>query len=182
MGVFAVMLAALYAEPVLARPASGQDGKGEAIPPARSSDVASMDAIMAATYDVISGPKGHKRDWNRMRSLFVPGARLIPAQRGKDGVTHARVLTLEDYIRLAGPYLERNGFYERETHRTVERYGSIAQVFSSYASYHTAHDAKPFERGINSFQLLYDGHRWWVVTIYWQGERKGLPIPKRFGG
>ena len=54
-------------------------------PAAHPADVASMDAIMAAVYDVISGPKGQKRDWDRMRSLFVPGARLIPVHVGKDG-------------------------------------------------------------------------------------------------
>jgi len=59
--------------------------------------------------------------------------------------------------------------------------GNIAQVFSTYESRHTK-DAEPFQRGINSFQLLFDGHRWWVVTIYWQGERPGLPIPKQYGG
>jgi hypothetical protein len=64
----------------------------------------------------------------------------------------------------------------------VERYGAIAQVFSTYASFHHADDAKPFQRGINSFQLFYDGHRWWVVTIYWQGEHEGLPIPRHYGG
>jgi hypothetical protein len=55
-------------------------------------------------------------------------------------------------------------------------------VFSTYESRHALADAKPFERGINSFQLLYDGQRWWVVTIYWQGERPGLPIPPQYGG
>ena len=38
---------------------------------ARPADVASIDAIMRAVYEVISGPAGQKRDWNRMRSLFT---------------------------------------------------------------------------------------------------------------
>ncbi len=141
-----------------------------------------MPAIMHAVYDVISGPKGQKRDWDRMRSLFVPGARLIPVQTDKDGNTRTRMLSVEDYIRLGGPYLEKEGFFERETHREVDRYGAIAQVFSTYESRHGADDAKPFARGINSFQLFYDGKRWWVVTIYWQEEKPGLPIPKTYGG
>ena len=64
----------------------------------------------------------------------------------------------------------------------MECYGDIAQVFSTYESRHAEADAKPFQRGINSFQLLFDGHRWWVVTIYWQGERLDLPLPKQYGG
>ncbi|WP_063674301.1 hypothetical protein [Dyella thiooxydans] len=152
------------------------------VPAARASDVSSLDAIMAAVYDVISGPKGRKRDWNRLRSLFVPGARLIAVHTGKDGVNTARVMSVEDYIQAAGPFLEGEGFFERETHRVIDRYGDIVQVFSTYESRHAASDEKPFQRGINSFQLMYDGHRWWVVTIYWQGERPDRPIPRRYGG
>ncbi|HEV7779003.1 MAG TPA: hypothetical protein VGO76_19195 [Luteibacter sp.] len=140
-----------------------------------------MSAIIEAVYNVISGPRGQPRDWDRMRSLFVPGARLISARTDKDGLTTAHVMSVEDYIRLGDPMLKKDGFFEREAHRTEERFGNIAQVFSTYESRHEA-DAKPFQRGINSFQLLFDGHRWWVVTIYWQGERPELPIPKQFGG
>jgi hypothetical protein len=153
-----------------------------ATPAARPEDVSSMDAIMQAVYSVISGNKGQPRDWNRMRSLFVPGARLIAVHTGKDGSSSARVLSVEDYVRLAQPLMDKEGFFERESHRTVDRYGDIAQLFSTYESRHAESDAKPFQRGINSFQLMYDGHRWWVVTIYWQAERADLPIPSQYGG
>ena len=164
-------------------PASSRTASSAPVAPAaRPADVSSMDAIIKAVYDVISGPRGQKRDWDRMRSLFVPGARLIPAHAGKDGTTSARVLSVEDYVRLADPLMLKDGFFERESHRTVDRYGAIAQVFSTYESRHAKADAKPFQRGINSFQLLFDGRRWWVVTIYWQGEHTGLPIPAQYGG
>src|SRR6187399_1402061 len=83
-------------------------------PPAKTEDVSSIDNIMKAVYDVISGPAGQKRDWNRMRSLFLPGARLIPTGRVQDGKSGARVWTLEEYISNAGPRLEGSGFFERE--------------------------------------------------------------------
>lgn len=153
-----------------------------AAPAARPADVSSMDAIIKAVYDVISGAGDQKRDWNRMRSLFVPGARLIAVRAGKDSPNVARVLSVEDYIRLAAPLMAKKGFFERESHRTTERFGDIAQVFSTYESRYAITDAKPFERGINSFQLMFDGHRWWAVTIYWQGERPDRPIPKQYGG
>lgn len=181
----ALMLAGTSLQPVVAQtaPAPGQVvSNAPATPAARPADVSSMDAIIKAVYDVISGPKGQKRDWDRMRSLFVPGARLIPAHAGRDGVVTARVLSVEDYVRLADPLMLKDGFFERESHRTVDRYGAIAQVFSTYESRHALADAKPFQRGINSFQLLFDGHRWWVVSIYWQGEHAGLPIPAQYGG
>ena len=59
------------------------------MPAAAPADVASMDAIMAALYDVISGPPGKARDWNRMRSLFVPGAHMVPTRKTKEGDVRA---------------------------------------------------------------------------------------------
>lgn len=163
-------------------PAPGASLAGtSATPAARPADVASIDAILKAAYDTISGPKGQQRDWDRLRSLFAPGARLIPTHTGEDGVTTARVLNVDEFIRIGDPNLKKNGFFEDEVHRTVQRFGNIAQVFSTYETRHEA-ASKPFQRGINSIQLLFDGHRWWIVTIYWQGERPDLPIPKQFGG
>ena len=152
------------------------------VPAANPADVSSVDAIMAATYDVISGPPTKKRDWDRFRSLFVPGARLIPADRAKDGtgLFQVDVITPDEYAKSADPYFSKNGFAEREIFRKSERYGNIMQIFSTYESRHDASDAKPFARGINSFQLLYDGKRWWVVTIYWQEEGADNPLPKEF--
>ena len=149
-------------------------------PPARPEDVASIDAIIKATYDVISGPAGQKRDWNRMRSLFLPGARLIPTGRAQDGKHNARVWSLEEYITRAGPGLEEGGFFERELGRVEERYGNVVHLMSAYDSKRTLQDEKPFARGVNSFQLMYDGARWWVVTIFWQGETPDNPIPAKF--
>ncbi|HEY9131469.1 MAG TPA: hypothetical protein VIM98_06895 [Dyella sp.] len=180
----ALVLAGASLQPAASQsaPASAQAAASAAgAPAARPSDVSSESAIIQAVYDVISGPKGQQRDWNRMRSLFVPGARLISAHTGSDGLTTAHVMSVEDYIRLGEPLLKKDGFFEREAHRTEDRFGNIAQVFSTYESRHEV-NAKPFQRGINSFQLLFDGHRWWVVTIYWQGERPGLSIPKEYGG
>lgn len=164
-----------------AAPAASSTAGTPATPAARPADVASEDAVIKAVYNVISGPKGQPRDWDRMRSLFVPGARLISAHTGDDGIVTAHVMTVEDYIRLGDPLLKKDGFFESELHRTEDRYGNIVQVFSTYESRHEA-DAKPFQRGINSFQLLFDGKRWWVVTIYWQGEKPERPIPKQYGG
>ena len=148
---------------------------------ANPADVASLDAIMKAVYDVISGDAGRKRDWDRFRSLFHKDARLIPSGKNKDtGVVGARAFTPEEYITRSSPFMEKEGFFERETARRVDQYGNIAQVFSTYESFHKKDDKTPFARGINSFQLLNDGKRWWVMTIYWQNETPDAPIPKEY--
>lgn len=150
-------------------------------PAADPKDVATMDSIVAALYDVISGPAGQKRNWDRFRSLFVPGARLIPTGRNpQTGEVASRVRTPEEYITRSAPLVEQNGFFEREISRRTEKFGNIAHLFSTYESRHKAEDEKPFARGINSIQLMNDGKRWWVVTIFWQGEDDKTPLPAEY--
>ena len=148
-------------------------------PAANPADVVTMDATIAALYDVISGPAG-KRNWDRVRSLFIPGARLIPTTPRPTGEVGARVLTVEDYVQRAGARFEKEGFFEREVNRRLERFGNIAHAFSTYESRHAKDDENPFQRGINSIQLMNDGKRWWVVTIFWQGEDEKNPLPAMY--
>ena len=148
-------------------------------PAANPADVATMDSTIAALYDVISGPAG-TRNWDRFRSLFIPGARLIPTTPRPTGEVGARVLTVEDYVQRAGARFEKEGFFEREVNRRLERFGNIAHAFSTYESRHVKDDEKPFQRGINSIQLMNDGKRWWVVTIFWQGEDEKNPLPAMY--
>jgi hypothetical protein len=169
---------ALAALLLLAAPAFAQAPAQAPAP--RPADVASVDAIIAALYDVISGPAGQKRDWDRMRSLFAPNARLIPTGKRPDGTYNMRVWTVDEYIANAGAGLERNGFFERELARRQERFGNVVHAFSTYDSKRTAADPQPFARGINSIQLWNDGARWWIVSVFWEGERPDNPIPAQY--
>lgn len=155
---------------------------GGTVPAARSADVASIDAILGALYEVISGPAGQARDWDRFRSLFVPEARLIPTGVPEGSAqARARVLSVEDYIAQSGPFLEERGFFERELGRVTERFETIAHAFSSYESRWTS-DGEVFQRGINSIQLMWDGNRWWVVNILWRGVPPEQEIPEQYLG
>lgn len=151
-----------------------------AAPAANPADVATLDAILSATYDVISGPAKAERNWDRFRSLFIPGARLIAAGPRPGGEVQASVRDVEGYIAGATAAFARDGFFESELARRVERFGHIAHVFSTYESRHARDDVKPFQRGINSIQLMFDGKRWWLVTIYWAAERTDNPIPDTY--
>jgi hypothetical protein len=64
--------------------------------------------------------------------------------------------------------------------RKTEAYGSLVHAYSTYKAYHSKTDAEPFARGINSIQLMNDGQRWWVVSIYWLAETEALPLPKKY--
>lgn len=142
-------------------------------------DVETIDGLIAALYDVISGPKGAARDWARLKSLFHPQARLVPVVHPRDQAAESRVYTLDQFIEIAGPAFENDGFYESEVARKTEQFAHIAHVFSTY-EVRRARDEEPFIRGINSIQLLHDGTRWWVLTIAWDTERQGEPIPDAY--
>jgi hypothetical protein len=150
--------------------------------PADPRDVESIDGIIAAAYDVISGPAAKKRDWNRERSLFYPSARIMPTARvpGRNDVDlEPQLLDVEKYIARVESLLQQ-GFYETEIARVTEQFGRIAHVWSTYESRHGLSDPEPFMRGINSFQLFNDGKRWWILSIYWQHESPEHAIPANY--
>lgn len=156
-------------------------------PQPKVGDVDSVEHILAALYDVISGPAYQARDWNRMRTLFVPDARLIPVRivpgtpdRKTAPATDVVFLSLEDYIARSAPTMESQGFLERGVHQEVAQFGNIVHVFSTYESRHSGADAAPFARGINSIQLLKDGGRYWIVDILWDSERPETPIAAKY--
>jgi hypothetical protein len=157
-----------------------QPAPAPSTPAANPADVGSIDAILNAVYDVISGPAGKKRDWDRMRSLFIAGARLIPTGPRPGGAYGSRVLTVEEYVTRGSALFEKEGFFEKEVARRMESFGRIAHAFSTYEARHSPDDPKPFIRGINSIQLMNDGKRWWIVTIFWQAEDVQNPLPEKY--
>ena len=149
-------------------------------PVAKPEDVKSLPAILGALYNSISGGKGQERDWDRMRSLFLPDARLTPTFAKTDAHADAFSLTVDEYIERSGPRMTASGFFERPIHNEVQQYGNIVHVWSTYESRHALEDPAPFARGINSIQLLKDGDRYWLVNIFWSAETPGSPIPAKY--
>lgn len=142
--------------------------------------VQSLDNTITTLYDVISGEKGEQRDWELMKFLFHPDAKLIPSRKNKAGVYIARYLTVQEYIDTSGKWLFENGFFEKEIHREAHTFGNITQIFSTYEAFKSEADNEPFMRGINSIQLLNDGKRWWIINIYWAQESQDNPIPPEY--
>ncbi|NNC70211.1 MAG: hypothetical protein HKN90_05235 [Flavobacteriaceae bacterium] len=142
--------------------------------------VQTLDSTLKMLYGVISGEKGEERNWELFKYLFKPEAKLIPSGRNQDSIYHVRFMTPDEYIELSGKWLIENGFFEKEIKRSVNTFGAITQVFSTYESYKSESDTQPFMRGINSIQLLNDGVRWWILNIYWTQETEQNPIPKKY--
>ncbi len=148
--------------------------------PSEQSDTDSPNSIISAVYDVISGPAGQKRDWNRMQGLFSKDARMMAIARSTNGDSKLHVMTVDDYIKQSGPTLESRGFFEKEVSKKTEHFGNIVHVWSTYEARMKKEDPKPFMRGINSFQLWNDGKRWWVTSILWQPEDAANPLPTKY--
>jgi hypothetical protein len=142
-------------------------------------DVDSVDHIVAALYDVISGPANQKRNWDRMKSLFSPNAMLGTVYHKPDNTVAEIDVNVNRYIALSDPFMTKNGFFEKETNRKTEKFGHIVNLFSTYESRYHPED-KPFERGINSIQLYNDGARWWIRSIIWENETDKLKLPSEF--
>jgi hypothetical protein len=142
--------------------------------------VKTLDSTIESLYSVISGEAGEARDWDLFKFLFAEKAWLIPSGKDTTGTVRFRHMTPEDYVINSGPWLEKNGFIEKEIHRVTDTFGNVTHVFSTYESYRSKNDTKPFTRGINSIQALNAGDRWWILNIYWTGETKTNPIPEKY--
>lgn len=151
---------------------------------ANPADVASPDAIVAATYEAIGREAGAEFDWDRFRSLFLPTATLIPNLQQTGG--EFRVLSVQDFIdwidsgtNVGGP--NDRGFYEEGVHSVVHQYGVIAQVFSTYEK-RFADSEQLLGRGINSFLLVNNDGRWWISGVAWDEETSGIAVPAEYRG
>ena len=142
----------------------------------RPEDVGTLDGIMKAFYDVISGPAGQPRQWSRDRSLYVPNVRFVSLSKDSAGAIHADVVDHQTYVDRTNGYFVREGFFECEIHRTTHRFGNVVHVFSTYDTRQRA-DGPSIGRGINSVELFWDGARWWISAVQWDDERPDNPIP-----
>ena len=149
-------------------------------------DVDSVDHLVSSLYDTISGPPG-QRDWDRFRSLFLPDGRLgkvVPetpatqSDRAHEG--DAVFLTPDTYARRDDAYFKGNGFFERSIANRVEVFGNLVQVWSTYESRNNKEDTQPFARGINSFQIVGARGHFWIANIFFDEERSGLSLPKKY--
>ncbi|MFG0286314.1 MAG: hypothetical protein ACF8R7_18020 [Phycisphaerales bacterium JB039] len=145
----------------------------------RTADVTTIDGVMTALYESISGPAGQPRDWDRLRSLCRPDTRFVAARTLEDGRTAIFALSVDDFVMHNRKYFERGGYFETEVARRAEEFGNIAHIWSTYESRRQA-DADPYLRGIYSVQLLKDKDRWWLISVYWDYEREDNPMPAKY--
>jgi hypothetical protein len=146
---------------------------------ANPADVGTIDGIVKAYYDVITGPAGKPREWGRDRTLYIRDVRFVAMGADAGGRPVARIRSHQEFVDSSDGDMVANGFDEREVHRVTQRFGNIAHVFSTYETRRTA-QGPITGRGINSIELFWDGSRWWIAGAIWDDETPGHPIPKEY--
>jgi hypothetical protein len=162
-------------------PARAQDAPARVTVPVvdpRPEDVGTIDGIVSAFYEVISGPVGRPRDWGRDATLYLePMSFTIATEDPDTGEPAARTISKQQFVDESDAFLVETGFTEREIHRETRQFGNIAHVWSTYEW--TTADGQT-GRGINGMDLFHDGNRWWITHATWDSERGGDPIPDEY--
>ncbi|MEO8349305.1 MAG: hypothetical protein ABI610_10365 [Acidobacteriota bacterium] len=153
---------------------------------APAGDAASVDAIVSELYASVSHAAGTAPDFDRMRRIFHSTGKLVPPKA--PDAADFRAMTVDQFSERIEKFVADrkakgqplSGFFEREIARRTDCFGNVCHVFSTYESRHSPSDTKPFERGINSIQLVNDGKRWWIASVAWDAERPANPIPAAY--
>jgi len=173
-------LLAIAAIVLVALPAPAQETPARVTVPEvdpRPEDVATIDGIVAAFYEVVSGPVGQPRDWGRDATLYMEPMSFTIAGVDSAGNPVARTISKQQFVDDSDAFLVESGFTEREIHRETRQFGNIAHVWSTYEW--TTADGQS-GRGINGIDLFHDGTRWWITHATWDSEREGNPIPDEY--
>ena len=139
-------------------------------------DVKTIDALMKASYEVVSGEKGAKRQWERDNYLHHPKAVYSFFDRKKQAQS---TMTLQEFHKETDEMVFGTAFYEAEINREVRIFGNIAQVWSTYET-RLEKNGKVERRGINSIQLVFENNRWYIISWTFYGETDKNIIPKTF--
>lgn len=141
-------------------------------------NVVSIDAIIKASYEVVSGEKGAKRQWERDKFLHHPKAIYSFTER-QNNETKQVVMSVKDFHQETDNMTMETAFYENEINREVRIFGNIAQVWSTYET-RLEQNGPVMRRGINSIQLFYENKRWFIFSWIFDKELEHNKIPKTF--
>ena len=133
--------------------------------------------VTRTLYRAVSAPFG-QRDWDSVKPLYHPDARVVRTGINPDGSTFARVMSIGDYIENVEALLKDVQFSEVELSHEALIFGNVARLTSVYEF--TWRSATEFRkgRGVNFFTLINDGERWRIMSVVWDNEREGVSLPE----
>ncbi len=140
-----------------------------------SKDVSTISGLIDATYEVVSGRIGEKRQWERDASLHHPKAIYSYKNSQNQQVT----IPVKSFHDDTQSLIMTTDFFESEINREVRIFGNIAHVWSTYET--RLSEGGPIERrGINSIQLIFEEERWWIISWIFDKESPSNRIPQTF--
>jgi hypothetical protein len=146
----------------------------------RPEDVSTIDGMIKAYYEIVSGPAGQARQWDRDATLYIPNVRFVIVSEDATGKTTAVSMSHQEFVDSSEASIGGKAFYEHEVHRITQRVGNIAHVFST-AERSSSPDGKVEGRGIDSLELFWDGKRWWITGAnLWDINTTKHPLPPEF--
>jgi len=143
-----------------------------------SNDAKSIDALIKASYEVVSGEKGAERQWERDRFIHHPNAIYSFTERNNEEKKQV-VMSVKQFHQETDNMTMETDFYENEINREVRTFGNIAQVWSTYET-RLEKDGPVMRRGINSIQLIFENERWSIISWIFDREIVSNRIPKSF--
>lgn len=141
-------------------------------------DVSTINGLMKAFYEVVSGEAGEKRQWERDLSIHNPKA-VYSYMSNVNGELQQVTLSLEEFHKETDNMVLETAFYETEINREVKIYGNIANVWSTYET-RLEKNGIVARRGINSVQLFYSKNKWEIISLIFDRETANNRIPITF--
>ncbi len=139
-------------------------------------DAETIDALIKATYEVVSGEKGENRQWERDRFLHHPQA----IYSFPDIETNQQIImSVSEFHTETDSMVLQTAFFETEINREVRVFGNVAQVWSTYET-RLEKNGPVMRRGINSIQLFYSENRWYILSWAFDRETERNKIPASF--
>jgi hypothetical protein len=146
----------------------------------RPEDISTIDGMVRAYYEVVSGSAAKKREWDRDATLYIPGIRFLIFREDKNGKTSVRTLTHQEFVDESEAAMAGKAFYEREVHRITHRAGNVVHVLST-AEQKYSPDGPGEGHSIDSLEMYWDGSRWWITNAnIWDVDTKAHSLPKEF--
>ena len=119
-------------------------------------DVKSIDIIIDAYYDVVSGSSTDP--WQFERDKYIHSKNAVITRFDENGKAESHTLEVEYMPLVLAP---KEDFYEKEIKRKVSHFGNIAQVWSAF-EIRTDSEIASDIRGLNSIQLHFEDGRWFI--------------------
>lgn len=133
------------------------------------------EAAVSALWRALSHDAGASADLPALTRLFHADA-VVFGGYYRQGEPQLRRTAGADFLQ-ANARIGSKGFYECEVARQLHRYDRFAVAYSVVESRSDQAAPQPDFVGVNSIQLQQVGEQWQVLSLHYQVEKSGLPIP-----